>query len=160
MVLASPITHFFAQDSYRRMRTGFKKGAEKPMTPNEPLYHFMIQTINMLADIGPKVMMLSAANPNDLSYYYQGPDKIAYRASTSPAYRIGATIGEHLAWPNRTPILVGGSKKAVAARAAMAKGARIGGRIGTKLIPGIGWGLLAYDVYDLAVNRKLFGIQL
>ena len=142
MVLATPITKHFAQDSYERIRTGFKKGAEEPMTPNEPLYHFMIQAINMLADIGPKVMMISSATPNVASYYYQGVDKIAYRASTSPAYRVGAKIGEHLVWPSSTPILVGSSKKAVAARAVMAKGAHIGGRIGTKLIPGIGWGLL------------------
>ncbi len=152
MVLASPITHFFAQDSYERIRTGFKKGAEKPMTPNEPLYHFMIQTINMLADVGPKVMMTSSANPSVMSYYYQGPGKVAYRATTSNAYRMGSMVAQTLNnvmnYPYNIPPSV------------TTKIGRIGGKAATKLIPGIGWGLLAYDVYDLAVNGRLFGIQL
>ena len=39
-------------------------------------------------------------------------------------------------------------------------GGKLGGRIGARLIPGIGYGLLAYDVYDVAVNRSLWGFDL
>ena len=48
-------------------------------------------------------------------------------------------------------------------------GAKLGGKVGAKkigarvagrLIPGLGWGLLAYDVYDIAVNRSLWGFDL
>ncbi|AXH78438.1 MAG: hypothetical protein [Circular genetic element sp.] len=39
-------------------------------------------------------------------------------------------------------------------------GAKIGGRVAGRLLPGVGWGLLAYDVYDVAVNRSLWGFDL
>ena len=48
-------------------------------------------------------------------------------------------------------------------------GAKLGGKVGAKklgarvagrLIPGLGYGLLAYDVYDIAVNRSLWGFDL
>lgn len=39
-------------------------------------------------------------------------------------------------------------------------GGKIGGRIGARLIPGLGWGLLAYDVYDIAFNQSLWGFDL
>lgn len=39
-------------------------------------------------------------------------------------------------------------------------GGKVGGRIGARLIPGVGWALLAYDVYDVAVNRSLWGFDL
>ena len=37
---------------------------------------------------------------------------------------------------------------------------KLGGRVAARVIPGIGWGLLAYDVYDVAVNRRLWGFDL
>jgi hypothetical protein len=39
-------------------------------------------------------------------------------------------------------------------------GGKVGGRIGARLIPGVGWALLAYDVYDVAANRSLWGFDL
>jgi len=48
-------------------------------------------------------------------------------------------------------------------------GAKLGGKVGAKkigarvagrMIPGIGWGLLAYDVYDIVANRSLWGFDL
>ncbi len=48
-------------------------------------------------------------------------------------------------------------------------GAKLGGKVGARkmgarvagrLIPGVGWALLAYDVYDVAVNRSLWGFDL
>ncbi|AXH74621.1 MAG: putative membrane protein [Circoviridae sp.] len=37
---------------------------------------------------------------------------------------------------------------------------KIGARVAGRMIPGLGWGLLAYDVYDVAVNRSLWGFDL
>ena len=54
-----------------------------------------------------------------------------YFHGASPAYKAGAKIG-----------------------------GKVGGRVGARLIPGIGYGLLAYDVYDLTVNRSLWGFDL
>jgi hypothetical protein len=51
-----------------------------------------------------------------------------------------------------------GSSKAFKAGARV--GGKVGGRIGARLIPGIGYGLLAYDVYDVVVNRSLWGFDL
>jgi hypothetical protein len=39
-------------------------------------------------------------------------------------------------------------------------GGKIGGKIGARLIPGAGWAMLAYDAYDLTVNRSLWGFDL
>lgn len=39
-------------------------------------------------------------------------------------------------------------------------GGKVGGRVASRLIPGVGYGLLAYDAYDLAVNRSLWGFDL
>ncbi len=36
---------------------------------------------------------------------------------------------------------------------------KVGGRIGARVIPGVGWALLAYDVYDIAYNRSLWGFD-
>ncbi len=38
--------------------------------------------------------------------------------------------------------------------------ATIGGRVAGRLVPGLGWGLLAYDVYDIAFNQSLWGFDL
>jgi len=35
----------------------------------------------------------------------------------------------------------------------------MGGRVAARLIPGVGWALLAYDVYDIAYNRSLWGFD-
>ena len=39
-------------------------------------------------------------------------------------------------------------------------GGKVGGRIGARLIPGVGWAMLAYDVYDIAANQSLWGFKL
>ncbi len=56
----------------------------------------------------------------------------------SPASKVGQRFG-----------------KRIAGKAGVKVGARIGGR----LIPGVGWALLAYDVYDIAYNRSLWGFD-
>ncbi len=57
---------------------------------------------------------------------------------SSPASKVGQRLG-----------------KRIAGKAGVKLGARIGGR----LIPGVGWALLAYDVYDIAYNRSLWGFD-
>jgi hypothetical protein len=63
-------------------------------------------------------------------------------------------------WPSNIPVFIPGTKEGKVATKAIAKGAKYGGRIGTKLIPGLGWAMLAYDVYDLVANKRLFGVEL
>ncbi len=38
-------------------------------------------------------------------------------------------------------------------------GVKVGARVGGRLIPGVGWALLAYDVYDIVWNRSLWGFD-
>jgi hypothetical protein len=47
-----------------------------------------------------------------------------------------------------------------AARAGARVGGKVGARVAGRLIPGVGWALLAYDVYDIAANRSLWGFDL
>ena len=51
-------------------------------------------------------------------------------------------------------------KASPAYKAGARVGGKVGGRIGARLLPGVGYGLLAYDVYDIAVNRSLWGFDL
>jgi len=146
-VIISPITSRWAQWSYDEVS---EKGLGQK--GNAPLAHLGIQLGNIVAHTFLPIQLTRMANPNVMSYAYKGLDPVKFgmkaamtsrkefQIASSPAYRIGAKIG------GATP--------------AMAKGARIGGRIGTKLIPGLGWAMLAYDGYDLVANRRLFGVKL
>jgi len=166
-VIISPITSRWAQWSYDEVsEKGFgQKG-------NAPLAHLGIQLGNIVAHTFLPIQLTRMANPNVMSYAYKGLDPVKFgmkaamtsrkefQIASSPAYRIGAKIGEHIMWPSNIPVFIPGTEKGKIATRAMAKGARIGGRIGTKLIPGLGWAMLAYDGYDLVANRRLFGVKL
>jgi len=39
-------------------------------------------------------------------------------------------------------------------------GGRVGGKIASRLIPLAGWALVAYDVYDLIINRSIWGFDI
>ena len=52
------------------------------------------------------------------------------------------------------------TKASKATRAGTRVGGKLGGRIAGRLIPGVGWAMLAYDVYDLTVNRSIWGFDL
>lgn len=45
-------------------------------------------------------------------------------------------------------------------KAGLRVGGKVGGRVAARLIPGVGYGLLAYDLYDIGVNRSLWGFDL
>jgi hypothetical protein len=64
----------------------------------------------------------------------------------TPAYNVGKNIGAK----------VGGK---TGLRAGVRVGGKIGGRVAARLIPGVGWAMLAYDVYDIAYNRSLWGFD-
>ena len=66
-----------------------------------------------------------------------------YITPASGAERIGARVGAR-----------------VGSRLGLQAGAKVGARIGGRLIPGVGWALLAYDIYDIAANRSLWGFDL
>jgi hypothetical protein len=63
-----------------------------------------------------------------------------------------------LGWPMPVWNMFHGASPAYKAGAKV--GGKVGARVGARLIPGIGYGLLAYDVYDLTVNRSLWGFDL
>jgi hypothetical protein len=44
-------------------------------------------------------------------------------------------------------------------RAGARYGGKLGGRIATRLVPVLGWAMVAYDVYDVVVNRSLWGFD-
>ena len=160
-------TRPWAQWSYDHMREygpGDRVG--------QPLAHLVIQAANVAANVAPAMILTSMSNPHVMSYAYKGLDPMKFglkaamqsrkefQIASSQAYQIGEAIGRHIAWPSDTGIMVGNSKKARRARALMSKGGRIGGKVAFRAIPGLGYGLLAYDVYDLTVNQRLFGIDL
>ena len=66
-----------------------------------------------------------------------------YVTPASAAERFGARVGGR-----------------AGAKVGLKAGAKVGARIGGRLIPGVGWALLAYDVYEVAVNRSLWGFDL
>ncbi len=70
-----------------------------------------------------------------------------YVTPFSAAERLGARVGGRI-----------GARAGT--RAAVLGGAKFGARVGGRLIPGVGWALLAYDVYDIAANRSLWGFDL
>jgi len=90
-----------------------------------------------------------------------------YVTPASKAYRTGASIGKHLGvflsptlhdvtFTNvfsKTKTIAKGSSRGARI------GAKVGGKVGARLIPGLGWAMLAYDAYDIAVNRSLWGFD-
>lgn len=77
-----------------------------------------------------------------------------YARAASTAERIGGKVGYEIvgftsAYLRNPKIMKAGAKA----------GAKLGARVGGRLIPGVGWALLAYDVYDVAYNQSLWGFD-
>ncbi len=77
-----------------------------------------------------------------------------YTQAASKAERIGARVGSVVG--ANFPFFNYSSSRKAWAKAGAKTGAKLGGR----LIPGVGWALLAYDVYDVAYNQSLWGFDL
>ncbi len=69
--------------------------------------------------------------------------------------RIGGSIGKHLAIQTSNLDKYG----KIWRKAGLKGGVKVGARVGGRLIPGVGWALLDYDVYDIAYNRSLWGFD-
>jgi len=150
-MIISPFTSPLAQKSYDRAR-------ENPsgLEGRAGGIHFGIQMGNLLAHISMPLALTRMSNPHLMSYAYEGLDaakfgtaaalrsRKEFQIASSRAFRMGETVGGYV---------MKGTKYA-------GRGARFGGRVAVKAVPGLGWSMLAYDVYDLAANRRLFGIQL
>jgi len=142
-MIISPITTPIAEYAFER--TGDFTGGK-----NAPLLYAGIHTMNMVAHIATPVYLTRMSNPNMMSYAYKGLDPLKFgmhaaiqsrkdfQMASSKAFQVGSKIGARYG----------------------TKAARLGGKFAVKAIPGVGWGMLAYDVYDLVANRRLFGIQL
>ena len=150
-VIISPFTTPVAQRSYDRIR---KNPSE--LEGRTGGIHFGIQMTNALAHIAMPLMLTSMSNPHIMSYAYGGLDaskfgiaaatrsRREFQMASSRAFQIGESIAGYAMKGTRY------------ARPA----AKMGGRVAVRAIPGLGWSLLAYDVYDLAINKRLFGIKL
>ena len=150
-MIISPFTTPIAQRSYDRIRDD-----QTSLEGREGNIHFGIQMGNIMAHISTPIILTRMSNPHIMSYAYAGldPEKFGTKAAvrsrkefqmaSSRAFRMGETIGG---------TMMKGTRYA-------GRAAKVGGRFAVKAIPGLGWSMLAYDVYDLAANRRLFGIQL
>jgi hypothetical protein len=157
-VIYSPFTNWGAQASYDHLR-------EYGVSTNREMWaHMLVQSANLAAEITPIAALTSMSNPAMISYGYRGidaakfgvaaaqADRLAFQRVSSRAYQIGsrALVGANAVMnaPYRIPA------------STTARLGRIGGRVGFRLIPGIGWAMLAYDVYDLLANQRLLGVNL
>jgi len=139
-------------------------------TDQEVMIHGYLQVANALSHTAIPISMTRMSNPHILSYGYAGisaerhgiaaamADRKAFQRASSAAFKVGEDIGYHLGAHYHMGDV---SKKALAKRHLRGKAmAKIGGRIASRAIPGLGWALLAYDAYDLVANQRLFGVQL
>ena len=113
--------------------------------------HFAIQMTNMVSHTAGPLYMTSMANPSIYSYAYAGvpaerfgiaanaADRRAFQIASSSAYQMGESAGKRLG---------------------LKAGARTAGRFAVRAVPGFGWAMLAYDVYDFIANDRLFGVEL
>ena len=150
-MIISPFTTPVAQRSYDRIRSD-----QTSLEGREGGIHFGIQMGNIMAHISTPIILTRMSNPHIMSYAYAGldPSKFGtmaairsrkeFQMASSRAFRMGESLGGYV---------MKGTKFA-------GRAGRIGGRFAFKAVPGLGWSMLAYDAYDLAANRRLFGIQL
>ncbi len=115
--------------------------------PNNPAMYFGILGITAVADTAVPVYMTSMSNPHIMSYAYPGlpPERFGMKKSiasrkqfqmmSSKSYQLGARIGGK-------------------------RFAQTAGRVAFRAVPGLGWAMLAYDVYDFIANDRLFGVKL
>lgn len=140
------ITTPFAQWDYDRTRRESAAG-----NPQNPGWFMAVQSVNMVAYVAGPLWLTTLNRPNVMSYAYKGMDPMkvgfttamkdrrTFQRVSSPAYQLGKGAGKKLG---------------------MKTGAKVAGRIGARLVPGLGWAMLAYDAYDLVANKRLFGVEL
>ncbi|AXH79433.1 MAG: hypothetical protein [Circular genetic element sp.] len=158
-MIISPFTNWGAQESYDYLKSG-----KEPQTQREMFGHFAIQMANMVTDIYPIAMLTSMSNPHRMAYLYEGVDAAKYGIRAAEASRREFQIASSRAYQFGSRFMVGANRIMNAPykipTKVTAKLARVGGKVGFRVIPGIGWAMLAYDGYDLVANRRLFGINL
>jgi len=150
-MIISPFTTPLAQRSYDRARAD-----PSELEGRAGGIHFGIQMGNLLAHTSMPLILTRMSNPHIMSYAYKGLDaakfgtaaairsRKEFQMASSAAFRMGESAGA---------FAMKGTRFA-------GKGARFGGKFAVRAVPGLGWAMLAYDAYDLAANRRLFGIQL
>jgi len=150
-MIISPFTSPIAQRSYDRIRDD-----PSELEGRTGGIHFGIQMGNALAHITMPLLLTRTSNPHIMSFAYKGLDASKYgiaaasrsrkefQIASSRAFQMGESFGA---------FAMKGTKYAP-------KAARFGGKFAVRAVPGLGWAMLAYDAYDLAANRRLFGIQL
>lgn len=147
-MIVTPFTTPWAQWSYDEMKSG---KVFRDDTGNEDLAHLGIQLGNFVAHVSGPLYLTTTGRPHIMSHAYKGIDPMkhgfraamrdrkAFQIASSPAYQFGEKMGK---------------------RIGLRSGAKVAGRIGARLVPGLGWAMLAYDAYDLVANQRLLGVQL
>ncbi len=131
---------------------------------DDPVPYALIGMITAAVNLAPAATLIQAGVRGErlfshVSYARFNPwakPIFHYVTAASKAERFGAAVGS-----KATGLLLGTkhiSPKYL--KAGMKMGGKFGARIGGRLIPGVGWALLAYDVYDIAANRSLWGFDL
>ncbi len=134
----------------------------------------MVGMMTAAVNLAPAATLIQMGSRGDLLYQGITMGKkpwdltFHYMARASRAERIGGAFGSAIAgldWAGSVAAAHNPLNKKVAMQVAakrklwMKGGAKLGARVGGRLIPGVGWALLAYDVYDIAYNRSLWGFD-
>ena len=157
-MIYSPFTNWGAQASYDHIR---KHGVK---TDREMASHAIMQGMNIVAEAYPIAALTSMSNPHRMSYLYSGIDAAKYGIRASEQSRREFQMASSKAYQYGSRFVLGANRIMNAPyripTGVSAKLARLGGKAGYRLIPGLGWAMLAYDVYDLVANKRLLGINL
>ena len=111
LVSISPSPGKWDQGSYDALtENGFGESG------NAPLAHVGIQLGNAVAHLALPIQLTRMSKPHLMSYAYKGLDPLkfgmkaamsyrkAFQMEASIAYRMGTKLGEHIAWPTKTPV--------------------------------------------------------
>jgi hypothetical protein len=170
--LAEPIKRLREQEQY-----------QTPQNLQDIAVNMLFASPVLMNLLGPAAMIHAGIKPHKIfqgvSYASNSPylkPLFEYYLPPSSAYRVGSRIGSAVGGGVMQTLghispLVGwapGPERGIVKlklppwvkKAGVKTGAKIGGRVGSRLIPGVGWSLLAYDAYDVAFNHRLWGFDL
>lgn len=129
---------------------------------DDPFPYALIGMITAVVNLAPAATLIQAGVRGErmfshVSYVRFNPwakPIFHYVTAASKAERIGGKIGYELVGMTSAVL-----KSPKIMKAGAKAGAKFGARVGGRLIPGVGWALLAYDVYDVAYNQSLWGFD-
>ncbi len=143
----------------------------KRFEPGDEFFPYaLVGMITAAVNLAPAATLIQMGSRGDLLYQGITMGKkpwdltFHYMATASRAERIGGAVGGRIGGRSMLELARYGTPFSKGTQKAWQKagakaGVKLGARIGGRLIPGVGWALLAYDVYDIAYNRSLWGFD-